>query len=485
MVIVGLIVALWSAMAIPTWATYANRTTADEPQYLLTARSLWNDGDLDVSDEIREDDFHDFHQTQLNRQTETLDDGSEISPHDPLLPVMLAVPIGVGGTAGAKIALSVLAGALAAALVWVAVRRFGVPPPTAAIVVMAFGVAAPLSAYGSQVYPELPAALAATGAIAALTGPLRRRGLALLAACVVALPWLSVKYVAVGAVLALIAVVLLWRQRRTRALVALLGSLALAGLTYVVAHRLLYGGWTVYASGDHFVEGGEAGVIGFHPDYWGRSRRLIGLLVDRSFGLAAWAPLYLLAVPAIAALLRRRPRNWLTLVLPLGAGWLMATFVALTMHGYWWPGRQVVVVIPAVVLIVAWWTAQWPASRVFVIVAGVLSALLWGWVVVEVLLEHRRLVIDFDQTTNPFYQLWSAMLPDGRSLSTQNQVLTAAWVGITAVLAWLGWRSVPRSPAKPAHGAGSGAADEDAAAGELADAHVTPVDLDRGGAIRR
>ena len=33
----------------------------------------------------------------------------------------------------------------------------------------------------------------------------------------------------------------------------------------------------------------------------------------------------------------------------------MATFVALTMQGWWFPGRQLVVVLPAAVLAIAWW----------------------------------------------------------------------------------------------------------------------------------
>jgi hypothetical protein len=488
MIGVGVVVAVWSALAVPTWATYNNRTTADEPQYLLTARSIWEDGSLDVSDEIREENFQDFHQTRLNQQTEAFDDGREISPHDPLLPLVLAVPMGLGGPAGAKGTLSVLAGVVASAIVWVAVRRLAVPVATAGIVAAAFGVAAPLSAYGSQVYPELPAALAVTGAIGALTGQLRRGGLALLAVCVVALPWLSVKYVAVAAVLALLGALALVRQGRARTLLVLAGVLVVSGVVYAIAHRVLYGGWTVYAAGDHFVESGEAGVIGFHPDYWGRSRRLVGLMVDRSFGLAAWAPLYLLVIPAIGALARRRPPHWMVLGLPLLAGWLMATFVALTMHGYWWPGRQMVVVLPAAVLIVAWWAGRWPPARWLVVGGGALAALFWGWVVVEVLAEHRRLIIDFDDTTNPVYQLWRAFLPEGRSVSARHQLVTAAWGVAFVLLGWLGWRSVPPT-VEPEELeellAGSGAADEDAPAGELADAHVPTVDLDRGRPVGR
>jgi hypothetical protein len=44
------------------------------------------------------------------------------------------------------------------------------------------------------------------------------------------------------------------RRLRARSLAA---GLAVAGAAYLVAHRLLYGGWTVYASGDHFTGGGS------------------------------------------------------------------------------------------------------------------------------------------------------------------------------------------------------------------------------------
>src|SRR5690606_14546763 len=125
------------------------------------------------------------------------------------------------------------------------------------------------------------------------------------------------------------------------------------------------------------------------PDYVGRSRRVVGLLLDRGFGLAAWMPGYLLAVPALAVLARRRPPGWVALVAPLAAGWATATWVALTMHGWWWPGRQVVVVVPCLVLAVAWWAGRVRAVRPVVAMCGAVGAWTWAWLVVEVL-DGRR-----------------------------------------------------------------------------------------------
>ncbi|MGH9086255.1 MAG: hypothetical protein ACRDYW_12460, partial [Acidimicrobiales bacterium] len=150
---IGLLTFAWACLAIDARASYGGRTTADEPQYLLTALSLWEDGDLEITDELAAERYRTFHEAELPVQTQAVDDsGRLLSPHDPLLPVLLAVPMGMGGWVGAKLALAALAGALAALLTWVAVRRFDVPLAPAALTVGAFSLAAPLTAYGTQVY---------------------------------------------------------------------------------------------------------------------------------------------------------------------------------------------------------------------------------------------------------------------------------------------------------------------------------------------
>lgn len=437
----ALVVMIWTAVALPARATHNARTTADEPQYLLSALSLGEDGDLDIADELEERRYEPFHEITVDTQTEVRDDGTRISPHDPLLPVVLAPAMRVGGWVAAKATLVVLAGLLAVALLWVAVRRLDVPVAPAALVVGAFACTPPLVAYGTQVYPELPAALAVTAGLGALLGPLHRRAQVVTVVAVVALPWLSVKYALVAAVLAGALLVGLARDRRRSDAIGVLVVLASATIVYVVGHRILYGGWTAYASGDHFVDG-ETGVIGFAPDYLGRSRRLVGLLVDRDFGLAAWAPLYLLAVPALAAVGRARPRGWWILVVTVGAGWVTATFVALTMHGWWWPGRQVVVVVPVIVLAVAWWVARVRWAAAAVVVGAAIGLLSWSWLLVEILVGSRTLVVDFMETANPVSRGWRWFLPDGRHPSGLDDLVSGVWALVLAVSAVVGWRSV-------------------------------------------
>jgi hypothetical protein len=436
MLVVGVLAFLAAAAGILVPAAHETRTTADEPQYLLTAISLAEDGDLDIADELADGRWRPFHALPLPEQTEPLAGGRRLSPHDPLLPLLLAVPVAVAGWVGAKLAMAVMAGLLAALLLWTAVRRLGVPVATAVLAVAVLACSPPLAVYGSQVYPELPAALAVLAAAAALTttGVPSVGATVVVGVAVVALPWLGVKYAPVAAAVALVACWRLAREGRARRALALAGSLALAGVVFLVLHRWWYGGWTPYAAGDHFV-GGELSVVGTDPDYLGRGRRLVGLLVDRGFGLAAWQPAWLLAVPAVAALARRRPAGWTAIALPLAAGWLVATFVALTMHGWWFAGRQVVVVLPLAALAVAWWTGPDRRRRLLLAMAGAAGVLAFGWLVAEGAAGRVTWAVDFAATTNPLYRAWRLALPDYLAMSRWSWVLHVAWLAFLAGLA--------------------------------------------------
>ncbi len=422
-------------------ATYGARTTADEPHYLLTTISLAEDGDLDLSDELAAGRAATFHRATLPVQERRLADGRMPAPHDPLLPALLVPGWLIGGWVGAKLTIALLAGALAALLVWTAVRRLAVPPVLAATGVALFAASMPLAPYATQVYPELPAALAVTAAVAAGTGRLDRRALIAVAVAVVALPWLAVKYVPVAATLAALVGWRLVRDGRSGALGALAGVLAVAGAGYAAAHLAWYGGLTVYAAGQHFVGDGQLSVMGTTPHYVGRSTRLMGLLVGRRFGLAAWQPAWLLLVPAVGALVRRRPAGWDLVVGPLAAGWLSATFLALTMQGWWMPGRQVVVVLPLAVLAVLWWAAGTRSRWLVLGVAGVLGVVAYGWLLAEGLTGGLTWVVDFFTTSSPWYRAWRHALPDLLHPAAGDWALQAVWSAVGLGLLWWGWRT--------------------------------------------
>lgn len=432
-----------AAAGIDVRASYGARTTGDEPYYLITAASLWEDRNLDISDEIEAEAFHDWHEIPLDEQTKPLDGGRRVSPHDPLLPVVLAPALALGGWMGAKLFLALLAGVLGALIVWIAVRRFDVSVEAAGLAAGVFGASAPFAVYGNQVYPELPAALCVAVAVIGLSAR-SSAGLVALGIAITALPWLSIKYVPVAATLAVLGSVTLWRAGRSRWLVGFAGALALMGVAFVAAHLQWYGGVTPYAVGDHFTSG-EFSVVGNDPHYPGRAGRLLGLLVDRNFGLVAWQPAWFLVVPATVALLRSRPARWSTLSLPLAVGWFSATFIALTMHGWWWPGRQLVVVLPCAVISIAWWADRNRARLTVLALLGALGIVTIAWLLADGLNRRITWVVDFYDTTNPIYRLWRQLLPDYVDVTAATWFLHGAWLVVVAiVVAWTWRQTSPR-----------------------------------------
>lgn len=430
-----MLVAVGVAAGAPMRASYGARTTADEPHYLLSALSLWEDGNLDVSDERAAVRYRAFHAATLPVQAEIQPDGSQIEPHDPLLPVLLAAPVGLGGWLGAKLFMAALAGALGGLTMVVAMRRFSVSPPVAAVAAVVAGLSPPLAIYGTQIYPELPGALVALAGFWWATGRLSKGAVWAVGLAVVALPWLSVKYTPVAAVLAAGVLWRLWRNGRSTWAIGLLGGLGAAAATFVLGHEWIYGGPTAYASGSHFVAG-DFSVMGDRPDYIGRTQRVVGLLVDRSFGLAVWQPAALAIVPALAVMLRRRPRHGVLLVVLVVAGWFTATYLALTMQGWWWPGRQTVIVVPLAVVAIAWWAERLgTVGRRVLLGAGLLGVAAYVFLLVGVLGGHHTLIVDFDRTLDPFVRVARTVLPDASVQHAATWWGMAAWAVLLGVVA--------------------------------------------------
>ncbi len=467
--LVALVAVVGALVGLPARATYGARTSADEPQYLLTATSLADDGDLDIADEVATAAYLDYHEVPIDRQAAIRADGRRISPHDPLLPLLLAGPMALGGWAVAKAALALVAGATAALTGWAAVRRLDLPVLSAMTVTGLAFAAMPLAPYGTQVYPEMPAAFALMVAAVAVSSPLlgdvaagsarvgaassggrilgrgravgQGRAIVVALAAIVALPWLAAKYIPMAAVAGLALVLRL--RSSPRILAAVGATAALAGAIYLLAHQELYGGWTVYATGDHFVESGQFSVVGTDVDLLGRSRRLTGLLVDRTFGLGPWAPLWFL-VPlgvgrAIAGATSARPEanrprpsrtqlvmTRMTLAL-LTTTWLTASFVALTMHGWWVPGRQLVVGLPLGVLLIATWVDDSTRRFRIAIGLGMVGLVNWVWLAVESSTGRRTLIVDFADTLAPGFRALSPLLPDGIRSQPVDDIVLGLW----------------------------------------------------------
>jgi hypothetical protein len=368
----------------------------DEPRYLLSARSLAEDGNLNVFDEYGQKAYSGFFPYVLKPRG--VSDRERATLYDPVgagFPLLIAPAYKLGGAHLVELFLAALA-ALAVALAYLLALRV-TPDPWALGATLAVGLSPPLLAYGTAVYPDMAVAAALCGAallaLAAAERPTRPRtfGAFFLLALV---PWLGTRFVAAALVVVVFLVARLRAQRR--GLMAILGcevvgfSIAL----FVALNEGLYGGLTPYSAAPAGTTPTGAHSI---SDYALRGDRLGGLLVDRHYGLLCWAPILVLAL--VGAWLWWRGRHErLGRALPgyraiesaaglclavVGAHFLVAVFLAPTMRGFWFPGLHLIAVLPMAIPLVALGLRHLPRLGVALAALGV-AASVWLYVAVRV-----------------------------------------------------------------------------------------------------
>ena len=337
----------------------------DEPHYLLTAKSLIDDGDFDVRNQRAAREWEEFYPQYLDRHGKLID-GRAHEPHGAGFPTLIAPAFALGGAKAVELFLAAIA-ALGGVLAYLLALRV-VPDPWAIGATLAVALSPPFVAYGSAVYPELAAATALAGA-ALLALRLQERITRPDAAwCFVllgALPWLGTKFVPAGVVVGVVAGRALWRARQ-RTLALLTSEIALFSVIfYVTLNEALYDGPTPYSAD---VEGETATDASFPGGYLDRVYRLVALMIDREYGLLRWAPVFVLAGAGVWMLVRTQ-RERITRVLPqharaesaarlcalaLGAQLLVAALLAPTMFGFWFPPRHLLAGLLLAVPLVGW-----------------------------------------------------------------------------------------------------------------------------------
>jgi hypothetical protein len=176
---------------------------------------------------------------------------------------------------------------------------------------------------------------------------------------------MSVRLVPAGLAVAVYVIARLRRQRH--GLMALMGAeiAGFSGALFVAINEGLYGGITPYSG---LPAGTSATGASSFGDYLDRAPRLAGLFLDRDVGLVRWAPVLLLAFVGVW-LLWRGHRERLAQAVPgyrtmasaaglcaaaIGVQLLVAAFVAPVVGGPWFPGRQLIAVLPLAIPLTAW-----------------------------------------------------------------------------------------------------------------------------------
>jgi hypothetical protein len=105
------------------------------------------------------------------------------------------------------------------------------------------------------------------------------------------------------------------------------------------------------------------------------------------------------------------------------------------MHGWWWPGRQTVVVLPCAVLAVACWAASSRFAFRAVVGLGVVGVTCFAWLVAQAIVGDMTLVVTFEHAmNNPVTRAWRALLPDYRELTARDWTLHVLWLGLVVAM---------------------------------------------------
>ena len=276
--------------------------SGDEPHYLVISDALWSFRSFDVSAAyLKEALIPQFYSLGLAPSGVSL--GSDwswshvvessngvFSWHGVLVGWFLAVPLGLFGILGAKIAMN----ALGAGFAWVVYLLSGQILTSVRLrlaVSLVLVLTHPLLLASNQIFPDLPAGgLALLGLywlIWEAKGAKARPVVTFVIAFLVALlPWVGIKYAPIAAVI-LIALLIVSKSKV---------SVVLAGA--VSAVLLMAFQWYAYDSPfGAFAEG----VVEYGPEFW---LRLSGLVLDQNQGFLFYSPLLWLGFLGIVPLFR-------------------------------------------------------------------------------------------------------------------------------------------------------------------------------------
>ncbi len=255
--------------------------TGDAPHYLVIARSLAADGDLDLRNDYDQRRYSDFYAGSLEpRHTNTSPWGEEYPFHGIGVAALVAPAFAAFGVSGANATLIAVM-AVGSALLWLAawhlLRQTGAAWFGWATLVSS----APFALHAAAIYPDGPAAAAVAAALWLAASLQRGRAVPLLAvaagsAGLAALPWLHARLALPAGVFGLALAWAIWRgqpERWTRlAWLLMVPAISLAG--WVASALVMFDTWNPSAAIlQRTAPGGWADM----------ARGLLGLFADHQY----------------------------------------------------------------------------------------------------------------------------------------------------------------------------------------------------------
>lgn len=364
--------------------------SGDEPHYLLMARSLFSDLDLNLYNQYEGMEYASFYGGILEPKPSDIVRPGEIYSRGlgASFPAVLALPSAIAGYNGA-VFFTILCTALLVLQLYLLLISEIEDRTAVTLAVMLTATSLPILSYSGLIYPDILAALLILTALRLLQiPPLTRSGrsvptlLVVISTCLI---FLKFRYFT--PVLLLVTPLFFGRYRNRRRNSVLFLTLLIFGGLYVFIDRN-------FLSGDLFLRrfGNWYGIQRYIPDL-SSLRVFPGLLIDQESGLLIYAPIYLIALIGWVFYSEKRGFTyWFAWLAPL------LTATSLLGHFAWHclptpPLRYLLPVLPAMALFTASairrWSSSSPLFHYFFI--GIVA---WNWFIAALITLDPSLMVN-------------------------------------------------------------------------------------------
>ena len=388
--------------------------SGDEPHYLLIAKSIVRDGDINLYNNYRQKEYWEFYPGELSWHAYPGKKGLThlYSKHFPALPLLLAPAYWCGDLLekivpsleahspngrSIKILLAretmVLFTALLAVVFFLLAWEFSGSRRLAIYSWLFFAFSLPTLAYSQLLYSEIPVALILLLVLrqAVYKKPDSRKSLFWTGIGIALLPWFGIKYF-IPAAASLIAVMAAnWKslQKKKPDIFFLFGPLFVSGALLFTFLLQIYGTISPIAVYHGAFKAKVIPVINsirFRPKEFFLTA--VAYFLDQRIGLFIYSPLYILFIPGIVFWIRRFKKKAAAFLFVAAA-----TLVFFTLGnfrgGHNPPGRSLLPIVPILALFAAG-TLAWAKNRVARHVSRILAIL--GMVMVLMALWQPRML---------------------------------------------------------------------------------------------
>ncbi|WP_110171354.1 hypothetical protein [Luteitalea pratensis] len=440
------------ALVAAAWRMGPQHPKGDEPDYLIITQSLLLDHDLQIENNHARADYAIYHRaplppSYLARGT----DGAIYSVHAPGLPALLVPGFAVAGYRGAVATLILIAMA-GAWLAWWTAWQLTQDVVASWVGTLATVGSAPFFLHGAAIFPDAPASVFASLAVAVLVAaqgrPDRGARLPIVSTCAASLalgllPWLHTRYAILSIGFGAAMCLQIAARRDWRALTAFMTPASLLAASWFGFFFVVYGTANPSAPYGAYTQMALAHLLPGLP----------GLLFDQQFGLLASAPVLMVVLVAMRRTLRETtPGTWWVALLVVSLALLYTCVVGA--YRMWWGGLSaparflVPLILPlAPFIALGWHSLQTRASRHMVVAMLVTSLALTALLVY---VDHGALAYNMRDGRARWARWVSPLIDLSGALPAAHRdappiVLRDALIWLIGfAVAWVLWRTLER-----------------------------------------